>query len=136
MAKRQTEVRPDQWLVEATRSGSWWAIRVADLPGVFSQCRRLDQVEQHAREAIALVLDIDQGEAGAIDVTVVSPAAITELVQSVRQADDTARHAAEAAAHTRKRAARTLVDQGYPLRDVGQLIGISHQRVSQILTDA
>lgn len=133
---KQTEVRPSQWSVEATRSGSWWAIRVPDLPGVFSQCRRLDQVEQHVREAIALLLDVDEAEVGTVDVAVVAPPVVTDLVQSVRLADHTAREAVEAASRARKEAARSLVDQGYPLRDIGQLIGISHQRVSQILADA
>lgn len=66
---------------------------------------------------------------------VVSPPAVAELVEAAQQADRVARDAV-AAAHARKEAARTLVDQGYPMRDVGHLIGISHQRVSQILTDA
>ena len=30
--------------VQAVRSGSWWAITVPGLPGVFSQEKRLDQV--------------------------------------------------------------------------------------------
>ena len=136
MAKQQTEVRPQQWSVEVTRSGGWWAIRVPDLPGVFSQCRRLDQVDEHVREAIALMLDADESELGTIDVTVVSPPEIAELVHTVEQAEHTARDAAEAAASARKEAAQTLLDQGYPMRDIGRLIGISHQRVSQILSEA
>ena len=136
MAKQQTEVRPQQWSVEVTRSGGWWAIRVPDLPGVFSQCRRLDQVDEHVREAIALMLDADDSEVGTIDVTIVSPPEIAELVQTVEQAEHTARDAVEAAARARKEAAQTLLDQGYPMRDIGRLIGISHQRVSQILNEA
>jgi predicted RNase H-like HicB family nuclease len=37
--------------------GGWWAITVSEIPGVFSQARRLDQVEDMAREALALFLD-------------------------------------------------------------------------------
>jgi len=136
MTKQQTEVLPRQWSVEVTRSGGWWAIRVRDLPGVFSQCRRLDQVDEHVREAIALMLDADDSEVGTIDVTVVAPPEIAELVQTVEQAEHTARDAVEAAASARKEAAQTLLDQGYPMRDIGRLIGISHQRVSQILNEA
>ncbi len=136
MAKQQTEIRPHQRSVEVTRSGGWWAIRVPDLPGVFSQCRRLDQVDEHAREAIALMLDADSSEVGTIDVTVVSPPEIAELVETVERAEHTARNAVEAAARARKEAAQTLLHQGYPMRDIGRLIGISHQRVSQILNEA
>ena len=40
------------------RSGQSWAIRVAELPGVFSQARRLDRVEYMARDAISLLLEV------------------------------------------------------------------------------
>ena len=43
-----------------TSSGDWWAISVPEVKGAFSQARRLDQVEGMAREAIALILDVDR----------------------------------------------------------------------------
>jgi predicted RNase H-like HicB family nuclease len=45
--------------VEARRVGGWWALEVPELPGVFSQVRRLDAAEEAAREAIALMLGVD-----------------------------------------------------------------------------
>ncbi|MEV0153045.1 type II toxin-antitoxin system HicB family antitoxin [Micromonospora sp. NPDC050686] len=44
---------------ECVRSGGWWAITVPEIKGVFSQARHLDEVEAMAREAIALMLDVD-----------------------------------------------------------------------------
>lgn len=44
--------------VNVERAGSWWAISVPDLPGVFSQARRRDEVEDMARDVIALYLDV------------------------------------------------------------------------------
>ena len=38
-----------------------------------------------------------------------------------------------AAAAARREAAQLLREEGLPIRDVGVLIGVSHQRVSQIL---
>ena len=46
------------YAVLAERSGRWWAISVPELPGVFSQARRRDQIEAMARDAIALYLDV------------------------------------------------------------------------------
>jgi predicted RNase H-like HicB family nuclease len=40
------------------RSGSWWAISVPELRGVFSQARRRTDVARMARDAIALYLDV------------------------------------------------------------------------------
>lgn len=56
--------------VEVVRSGDWWAITVPALRGVFSQARNLDEVPEVAREAIALMLDVDPAEVGPIDVCV------------------------------------------------------------------
>lgn len=56
--------------VEVVRSGEWWAITVPSLRGVFSQARHLDDVPAAAREAIAMMLDVDPAELGPIDVHV------------------------------------------------------------------
>ncbi len=56
--------------VEVVRSGDWWAITVPSLRGVFSQARNLDEVPEVARDAIALMLDVDPAEVGPIDVYV------------------------------------------------------------------
>ena len=34
-----------------TRSGGWWAVEVPEIPGLFTQARRLDQVEDMVRDA-------------------------------------------------------------------------------------
>lgn len=56
--------------VEVVQSGEWWAIAVPSLRGVFSQARHLDEVPAAAREAIALMLDINPADVGPIDVHV------------------------------------------------------------------
>lgn len=116
----------------ARRSGRWWAITVPELDGVFSQARRLDGVERMARDAIGLMLGV---EPASFDIDVVQdldPLTQDELedLRAVREA---------AAALQRRANGRTrefVVDlhrSGYPLRDIAQLVGISHQRVAQLL---
>lgn len=56
--------------VEVVRSGEWWAMTVPSLRGVFSQARHLDEVPAAAREAIAMMLDVDPADVGPIDVCV------------------------------------------------------------------
>ena len=122
--------------LEAVRSGTWWAITVPELEGVFSQARRLDQVEARAREAISLMLDVEEGDVGELDVCVVPPDSVAALLEEMRESEAAATAANERAAKLRRQVAQQLRDDGFPLRDIGRLAGISHQRVSQILARA
>jgi predicted RNase H-like HicB family nuclease len=119
--------------VEVTRSGGWWAITVPALDGVFSQAKRLDQVEDSAREAISLMLDIDENDVGALDIIVTPPARAAEMLRALEVSVAAADEATRVAVATRREVAEVLRAEGLPLRDVGELIGVSHQRVSQLL---
>lgn len=44
------------------RSDGWWAVSIRELKGVHTQARRLDQVADMARDAIALMLETDPAE--------------------------------------------------------------------------
>lgn len=122
-----------EYQVEVVRSGTWWSITVPALNGVFSQAKRLDQVEAMAREAIALMLDVEETDVGKIEVEVTPPAKVADLLEALKVSVATADAATEAATRARRQAATLLREEGLPMRDVGKLIGVSHQRVSQIL---
>ena len=40
----------------AVQSGDWWAIEVPEIPGLFTQVRRLDEAPRMVRDAAALLL--------------------------------------------------------------------------------
>ncbi len=88
--------------VEAVRSGDWWSITVPELSGVFSQAKRLDQVEASAREAIAMMLDIDEAKVGSLEVDVTPPATVVELLKRLHDFVATANEATDAAAAARR----------------------------------
>ncbi len=132
MVTDETALATD-YRVDVIRSGAWWAITVPALDGVFSQAKRLDQVEDNAREAISLMLNVDEGEIGALDVVVTPPAGVADLLDALQESTVAADEAARVAAATRREVAELLRAEGLPLRDVGALIGVSHQRVSQLL---
>jgi predicted RNase H-like HicB family nuclease len=132
MAKSSAAHTKD-YRVDAIRSGGWWAITVPSLDGVFSQAKRLDQVEDSAREAISLMLDIDENDVGALDIVVTPPARAAELLRALEVSVAAADEATRLAVATRREVAELLRAEGLPLRDVGELIGVSHQRVSQLL---
>jgi len=119
--------------VEVVRSGGWWAITVPALDGVFSQAKRLDQVEDRAREAISLMLDVDEDDVGDLDVVVTPPARVADLLGALEASVTAADEATRTAVAARREIAELLRAEGLPLRDVGVLIGVSHQRVSQLL---
>lgn len=116
----------------AERSGNWWAVRVPQLPGVFTQVRRLDQADAMVADAVSAFLDIPSE-----DVKVeVQPKIAIELTQRLEEAREDRRHAeqlASAAADKLRQVARTLADEGLPERDIGSILGVSHQRAHQLL---
>lgn len=123
------------YTVTARRTGDWWALEVPDVPGAYSQCKRLEQAADLAREAIALVLDKDEAD---IDVTVEPqlPDEMAELVDSIHQAREAMEKIVREAQQMQVTLIHDLVNECHlSYRDVGQIVGISHQRVSQVLKE-
>ena len=119
--------------VLAERDGRHWFLRVDELPGLFSQVRRLDQAEGMARDAIAAFLDIAADGFGVM-VTVKLPADLERDVASVidlRGAID--RTEREYAEQTRRLATRLVQGERMTVREAGRLLGLSYQRVSQLV---
>ena len=120
------------YTARARRSGRWWAIDVPELPGVYSQARRLDRVEPMARDAIALFLDVDPAT---FDVHLE-----TNLPSDLRQdVDEVGRLRAEAdrlqaeSSGAMRHLTHELLGRGLSVRDAAEILGISHQRVSQLV---
>jgi predicted RNase H-like HicB family nuclease len=109
------------------RSGKWWSISVPEIKGLHSQARRLDQVEEMARDAIALMLDVP-AESFAVDVHPELPPAAARAVEARRAAKEAAKEAEEGTTQ----AVRVLLGEGFTVRDIGAMLGLSPQRISQI----
>ncbi len=123
--------------VRAVRSGRWWAIDVPELPGVHSQARRLDQVEDLAREAIALMLDTPQDAFElVIEPDLNSLGTLESPIKEALQARQTAQYAQQQASATMRHAVREIREAGYTSRDAGILLGVSNQRISQLEHEA
>ncbi|GAB2942000.1 hypothetical protein GCM10027280_33240 [Micromonospora polyrhachis] len=109
------------------RAGNWWAITVPEIPGVFTQARRLDQVEVMTRDAIAMFLDVAPKS---FDVEVRPE--VPPIVATARKARAKLVEVEKSAEEATVEAARELLAEGYTVRDAGKLLGISAQRVSQL----
>lgn len=124
-----------RYTARCSRSGAWWAIVVPEVPGVYTQARRLDQAEDMARDAIALLLDVPPDS---FDVEV-HPELPADVEAALAELDTARREASDAQAHltaSARQAAAALVNTlGVTVRDAGALLGVSHQRVDQLLHD-
>ena len=118
--------------VTATRAGEWWALDVPDVPGARSQARRLDQAEDAAREAIALLLDVP-GDSFGVAIEPELEAPWGELLDVARAARAQAERAQEEARASTIAAVQTFAGQGMTVRDIGRLIGVSHQQAAKLL---
>lgn len=119
------------YTANARRANGWWAIDVHGLKGVFSQARRLDQVEAMARDAIAAMLDVPPDS---FDVYV-HVELVDRLLAEVEQAQGLRRDAdrrQQEASEAMRQVVDDLVDTGLTVRDAGHVLGVSYQRVAQL----
>nr|DAW01356.1 MAG TPA: antitoxin [Caudoviricetes sp.] len=114
----------------ATRSGRWWAVEFTNSAGQrFTQARRLDQIP----ETVADICAMDDVKVDHVDVTPVTQRDAQVAVEQYREATKAAAEAAERASQASRHAARLLHDAGLSMRDVGAVMGLSHQRASQLI---
>jgi hypothetical protein len=112
----------------ATREGQWWVIDVVDV-GV-TQSRTLAEAHTWAQGLIEAVT----GEASA-DVTV-TPSLPDGTIDRVRHAQTVMTRAdadLRAAADEIREATRSMLQMGMSQKDVAAILGVSRQRVSQLL---
>lgn len=111
---------------QATRSGKWWAVEVPEIPGLFTQARRLDQVVEAVADA-ASMLGHPQ-----VEVEIVPQLSAGDLaaIETAKARRSQLREAEAAAAAASRDAVSRLRADGLPVRDVAVLMGISPQRVS------
>lgn len=129
--------------VERDESGNWLAT-VPALRGVHTHARTLTNLRQYLQDAIALWLEVDQFDSGdqnphvdrsevAVELQVKLPAPVRRATDAALRRRERARAAESDAAEATREAARALVDTGLSRRDAAALLGLSHQRVDQLL---
>ncbi|WP_202880507.1 hypothetical protein [Kribbella amoyensis] len=109
------------------------------IPGLdgLTQARRLDEVERMAREYIAVTLDIPLSE---VSVTVSGvEVAGQDVLATKTLVEDLRRYTGELeqfVADLTRQFASALSAEKVPVRDVSTVLGVSHQRVSQLVQAA
>jgi DNA-directed RNA polymerase specialized sigma24 family protein len=114
------------------RSDGWWAVDVPEVPGLFTQARRLDQVPTVVLDAAALLTGRPESD---FDVTVAPVLEDDDLavVRDARERRAALVEAERAAAAASRAAVAQLRAEGLTVRDVAEIMGLSPQRVSQLV---
>jgi len=109
----------------------WWVASVRGVRGCHTQGRTLEQARRRVREAVGLfVKDADTAE-------FVAQIRLPQPARRALRRGLTARQRAEQerakATKSLREAMRALARMGLSRRDTGELLGVSHQRIQQIV---
>lgn len=111
----------------------WWVATVKEVRGCHTQGRTIEQARRRIREALGLF--VDHAESAELIDDVVLPANARTLLKRVLSTRKRAEEEAIKLQVTTAEAAEVLTkDVGVSVRDAGELLGLSHQRVHQLLT--
>ena len=117
--------------VIATQEERFWLLSVPELD-VVTQARTLDRAEATVRDLIAVWLDVP-ADSFEVEVEPRLDDEWTKLLRETRDARTTADKASARASELLRTSVTTLHDAGLSAREVGSLVGISYQRVQQLL---
>lgn len=107
-----------------------WQVSIRGQRGCQTYGRSLRQAQSRIREALSLWLDVPPDALVIVDEY---PTALAAVARTVRQARAAA-SAAEASARQQTAAAvSSMTEIGLSRRDAAQILGLSHQRVQQLL---
>ena len=118
----------------AQRSGDWWAVEVPQIPGLFTQARRLDQIPDMVLDAASLLLERPETDFEVL-IDPQLPAEDESYVKSALTATAHLREAQQAATKESRQTARHLRERGLTVRDAAVLMNVSPQKISQLVKD-
>ncbi len=114
-----------------TRSEGWWAISVEEIPGLFTQARRLDQVANMVRDAASLLgVEVD-----AVEVLPVLDSDSQRMLEELETARREAEEKRRISSSLTRQIIRRFREEGLTLRDIASLVGLSQQRVAVLSKD-
>lgn len=111
-----------------------WTVELLEEPRVHTWGNTVAQALSRMREAAAMWFDTDEASIELIPAPVL-PKNTLRIIEQAGQARDQARTADRVAIDKTKKAAVELARKGISMRDAAAILGISHQRVHQLLTE-
>jgi predicted RNase H-like HicB family nuclease len=107
-----------------------WLVSIKGLDGCQTYGRSIRQAEARIREALAAWLD---RESDSLVITPELPEDVALLARQVSQARFDAERAGADAQRATAEAVKRLTKMGLSQRDAAEVLGISHQRIQQLL---
>lgn len=109
---------------------SVWVLEVPEL-GVVSQTRSLAHSDAEVREAVAYQSGLDESEFD-LDVVPVLPDEVRHLKDQADALQNKADEAMREAVRAKRSVAAAIKGEGYSIRDMGRILGVSHQRAADL----
>lgn len=116
------------------RVGKVWAIDVPNVRGttIHTQARVLGEASEMVADAVSLVAGIPTSKIQ-IDLDIALSPRVRSHIANVARFRARADEAQSKAGQEARAAARELKESGLPLRDIGEVLGVSYQRVHQLV---
>lgn len=117
------------------RDGKWWMVSIPAIDGL-TQARRLNEATDMAREYIAASQNVPL-EMVSVTLSFAPIGEVEDVTDRVAAITEERTRAAElekAAAQHATELARTLAAADVPVRDIGAILGVSHQRAHQLVS--
>ncbi|MDY5128050.1 transcriptional regulator [Actinotignum sp. SLA_B059] len=121
------------YTARATRDEGWWVVEVDEVPGLFTQARRLDQIPDMVRDALALFPEVE-GDPDAATIDVIPCGKEAQQARLAFDLHEQATKDMETATRVMASTAQTLSQEGISYRDIGSLLGISFQHAHKLAT--
>ncbi|KXA68022.1 hypothetical protein KJZ00_06440 [Cutibacterium avidum] len=116
--------------VTAERGKGVWVLESDN--GAVSQVRTLAAVDDEMREAVAYLAGVSEDQV-ALELHVVTPASYDRAMREAERLRVEAERANADSAAALRRAATSLVSAGVSYRDAARVMGVSYQRVAQLV---
>ncbi len=118
------------FIVTVERGKTRWVLHCPEL-SIVSQCRSLSEIEDEMVPIISDVAEIDENEI-VLEISYQLPDDVLLHVEEAKVLEAEALEKQQRAAREKVAAIKALASKGITQRDIGRIMGLSHQRIAQL----
>jgi hypothetical protein len=118
--------------VKASREGRFWFLESTQIQGLATQARTVSEIPEMVRDLASLLTGRPETDFE-VHITFDAPE-VTAHLQAAEELATKADELKAASAKQRHEAAMVLKRQGVTVRDIGAVLGVSHQRAQQLVS--